>query len=187
MKRMTMILSILLVTTAMPVLAAAGPVPGPGTRPTEQYVDRVALADDHRDLKELERLVRRLDRAMMTHNASLVLSVDRGLSRYLAAEIAESRRELAAARAEVLRDRSGRVDDVRDLRREEAELNRKVALAGTLSRIQGRLDNGAMSLRRSILFELRGMARNEIQRSAMEFQEDRIHGSVSYPAPPPPR
>lgn len=100
----------------------------------ETSQDQAQANDDRHDFNQLDRLMRRLDRAAATNNIPVIHSVDKDLRYLLARELTEARNEIAAARAELARSGS----EVRTERREVAYNNANGATPG--ARVDDRQD-----------------------------------------------
>lgn len=162
--------------------------------------DNMQAADDAHDLRQMQFLIARFDRARATGNAAELQYVDNEVRRYVARELEEGRREQMQKNAEVQRsaaevrgsqrdvrnrpyagrerrdvrdDRRDLRDDVRDAQKEAAQNQRRYNIALELNGIAGRLDPPALERRRALMIQLMHEAGYEYQETVKEGMEDR--------------
>ncbi|MBL8952791.1 MAG: hypothetical protein JNK82_18565 [Myxococcaceae bacterium] len=149
--------------------------------------------DDWRDAARLESLIARFDAARGRGDTRGLAAVEAELSRLLANELTESRRELSqdqrelgSDRRELRRDiangrRAGvRADDVRDLRDDRRDARaeavhgaRVLQIDSELRGLSGRADGPSLDRKRELMGELVVLARQEVRQDARESGEDR--------------
>jgi hypothetical protein len=170
------------------LLAPAGVAHAQYGRGAEVPADRHELRqdgrerrDDRRDLRRLEDLLARFDRARARRDRGALAAVDRAVEDELAREWRETRVEMARDRQEIRRDvRDGDRRDFRDDRR-DAAVERGVAgrrgeIAQELRSLRGRFGPPALDRKRALLDELVGLARAELAQDRQEIREDRREG-----------
>ncbi len=121
---------------------AGRPVPMPPPPPAQSvhYAGPVARAD----LRQLEEIADRLERARRTLNARQVRAIDAELQRYLASEMRERR-----------------VGSPADRRRDDAERRQLASIGRDLEKLERRMDRAGIAKREKLVSELIQLARAE--------------------------
>lgn len=159
-----------------------------------------AQAADANDLRQMQFLIGRFDRARATGNGPELQYVDNEVRRYVARELEEGRREQMQKNAEAQRsaaearnsqrdarnrpydrrerrdardDRKDLRDDVRDAQKEAAQNQRRYNIALELNGLAGRLDPGSLNRKRTLMIQLMQEAGYEYQETVKEGAEDR--------------
>ena len=189
--------AVLLVGPALLVCATAH-AQTPEVRRDKQELreNRAQTRDDWLDLKRLEGLLARFDRARATNNANELNICDTELRWLVNTELGEGRKEIAQDRREVGRDtrevregrreawetgdrgevreeRRERRDDVRDTKRKIAMHRERRRIALELQALAARRDPAALDRKRALTVEMINLARHELGQDVRERREDR--------------
>ncbi|MBI5544697.1 MAG: hypothetical protein HY901_12465 [Deltaproteobacteria bacterium] len=153
-----MIAVILAVTTTTTASASAQP-----------RGDARERRDDVRDLQVSQALMAELDAAVARRNRAAVARIDQRVRAAMAAELAESRRELRdEERGRGGYGRGRPHQEQRELARERAALERGERLLNQYSVLQHRMDRRSLQARRDLLAELVRLSEVELRQARLE-------------------
>jgi hypothetical protein len=164
---------------AVPALGRAQPLPERAERAEDRRElrhDRRELREDFRNLAWIDRIIYDYDAARTSRDRAALARVEDEATGALAREVQDARVELAKSRGEVRRDAyegRDRRDDRRDLRDDRRDLRRVIAIDEEFQSLRGRMDRRALDRKRSLLVQLRRMAKAEIREDRRELREDR--------------
>ncbi|MDQ3263928.1 MAG: hypothetical protein M3Y59_09735 [Myxococcota bacterium] len=163
MKRSNLLIAVALFGSTVGSLAAAQVTPGGKENyrraPVVQVPER---RDDRWDLRRLESVQQRLDRASRGHRRQELRAVDSDLRAYLAAELREQRAEVMDAQADVRGGKASRADG-RELRTERRDLKRLREIDSDLKKVYGRVDRHSYTQRQKLVQQLVDLARQELR------------------------
>ena len=163
MRKSLMVSALVFSSLASGVAFAAPPPPRAAAHAASPVrAERGAGFEERWELRELEALKARFERARRPVDRKALRAVDADVGRYLAAELRETRAEVGGARVDAWSgSRRGAGARQAEVRQESRELTRLRAISSELRPLEGRVDRASLARKSALLAELVELARRD--------------------------